>query len=587
MLESGKRREFLSQRYKWVYEAADVGKVTRLSKALSIPAALAELLVKRGIGEPNLVRTFFENSLASTLDPFLMKDMKKGAERLAAAVKRKEPICIYGDYDVDGITSTSLMYLFLRSLGITAEYYIPNRLEEGYGLNIDSIREIAQKGIKLLVTVDCGISAFKETAAAAEAGMDVIITDHHFAGDEIPAALAVINPMRKDDPYPFKMLAGVGVAFKLCCAVRRVLRGDPEFRGELPNLKQFLDIVALGTVADVMPLHGENRIMVVHGLKILATGARVGIDELKKVAGIDNVQFSSNHIAFALAPRINAVGRLGDSYRGVDLLIANDREEAAAIARELNRENHFRHELENQILNEVFERIERDSLASRGGFVLYSPKWHPGVLGIVASRVVERYFKPAVILSEDNGVLKGSARSIPAFNLYEALSSISDIFISFGGHKYAAGVKLKAEKGREFAERFDAAVKNALKQEDFFPALYVDAVLPPREINNSFMDALMNLEPFGEANRQPVFITSGVRRLGKVAFVGRDDPKKHAKCIFHKDGIALDAIGYNMRSYKDILTTHDRFDILYSLTYNTYNNIPKPQLVLKDLRVSP
>jgi single-stranded-DNA-specific exonuclease len=588
MFKPGSRREFLSQRYKWVYETADKEKVASLSKAISIPPALAELLIKRGVDEPNLAKEFFTNSLASILDPLLMKDMKRGAERLAAAVKHNERVCVYGDYDVDGVTATSLMFLFLKSLGAAVEYYIPNRLEEGYGLNMDSVKEIAQKGIKLLLTVDCGISAFKETAFANTGGMDIIITDHHYAGDEIPAAFAVINPMRKDDPYPFKTLAGVGVAFKLCCAVRSVLRGDPEFSGELPNLKQFLDIVALGTVADVMPLSGENRVMVAHGLKILtAAGARVGIEELKKIAGIDNQQLSSTHIAFALAPRINAVGRLGDSYKGVDLLIASDREKAAEIAKDLDRENQFRQELENQILNEAYEKIEKDSaFAARNSLVLYSGKWHVGVLGIVASRIVERYFKPAIILTEDNGVLKGSARSIPAFNLYEGLASISDIFISFGGHKYAAGVKLRTERFEEFVERFDAVVTGALKKEDFFPELYVDAVLAAREISSRFIDKLKNFEPFGEANPQPIFITTGVKKVGQVAFVGKNDAKPHAKCVFQKDGVALNAIGFNMSGYKDILNTHDSFDILYSLSNNTFRDITKPQLLLKDLRVS-
>ncbi|MDR2105617.1 MAG: single-stranded-DNA-specific exonuclease RecJ [Deferribacteraceae bacterium] len=588
MLEIGKRREFLSPRYRWVYESADKGKALLLSQALSIPAVIAEILIKRGMSEPELVRGFFKSSLNSTIDPFIMKDMYKGANRLAAAVKKGEHICIYGDYDVDGITAASLMLLFLKTLGVNADYYIPNRLDEGYGLNINSIKEIAQKGTKLLITVDCGISAFEEAAYAASIGIDLIITDHHQAGDNIPTAQAVINPMRKDDPYPFKMLAGVGVAFKLCCAVRSVLRSDPEFNGELPNLKQFLDIVALGTVSDVMPLYGENRIMVVHGLKILSSSdVRVGIDELKKAAGIEKVQFSSTHIAFALAPRINAVGRLGDSYRGVDLLISTDRLKAQETAKQLNRENLFRQELENQLLNEIYEKIAKDgSFTSRRGLVLFSPKWHPGILGIAASRIAERYFKPTIILTEDDGLLKGSARSIPAFNLYEGLASISDLFLSFGGHKYAAGVKLKAERGEELIERFDAAVKSALKDEDFFPELYVDAVLPPREINAGFMDALAGLEPFGAANHQPIFITTGVKKLGKVAFVGKDDPKKHAKCTFQKDGVILSAIGYNMNFYRDILNTHDRFDILYNLSYNTYNNITKPQLVLRDLRVS-
>jgi single-stranded-DNA-specific exonuclease len=582
----GKRRELLSHRYKWVYEAVDREKVNSLSKALSIPAVLAELLVKRGFCEPEPIRNFFSNSLASTFDPFLMQDMRKGATRLAAAVKSKEKIFIYGDYDADGVSATSLMYLFLKSLDADVDYYIPNRLEEGYGLNLDSIKEIVQRGAKLTVTVDCGISAFEEAAYAAELGMDLIITDHHFAGETIPAAAAVINPMRRDDSYPFKTLAGVGVAMKLCTAVRSVLRDDPEFNGELPNLKQFLDIVTLGTVADVMPLCGENRIMVVHGLKIMAAGGvRVGLDELKKVAGVDNRALSSVDIAFALAPRINAVGRLGNSYKGVDLLIASDRDEAAGIARELDRENRLRQELENDILEEVHQMIAKDrSFSERRSVVLYSPRWHAGVLGIVASRVAEKFCRPTVILKEENGILKGSARSIPAFDLYGGLASISDLFVSFGGHKYAAGLKLKAENASEFVRRFDDAVKSLLKEEDFFPELYVDASLPLREIDSGFMNALSGFEPFGEANRQPVFITTGVKKLGQVAFFGKEKLKKHAKCVFCKDGAALNAVGFNIEYYKDMLSAHDRFDILYSVAFDSYRG--KPQLQLKDLRVS-
>jgi single-stranded-DNA-specific exonuclease len=588
MLESGKRRELLSHRYKWVYEAVDREKVTSLSNALSIPAVLAELLVKRGICEPELIRDFFTNSLASTFDPFLMQDMRKGAVRLAAAVKSKEKIFIYGDYDADGVSATSLMYLFLKSLDAEVDYYIPNRLEEGYGLNLDSIKEIAQRGAKLTVTVDCGISAFEEAAYAAELGMDLIITDHHSVGEKIPAAVAVINPMRKDDSYPFKALAGVGVAMKLCTAVRSVLRDDPDFSGELPNLKQFLDIVTLGTVADVMPLCGENRIMVVHGLKIMAAdGVRVGLDELKKVAGVDNRALSSIDIAFALAPRINAAGRLGNSYKGVDLLIASDRSEAEGIAGELDKENRLRQELENDILQEAYQMIERDkSFAERRSIVLYSPRWHAGVLGIVASRAVEKFCRPAVILREENGILKGSARSIPAFDLYGGLASMSDLFISFGGHKYAAGLQLKVERAAEFVRRFDDTVKNLLGEEDFFPEFYVDAALPLRDINRGLMDALSGFEPFGEANRQPVFITTGVKKFGQVSFFGKEKLKKHAKCVFSKDGVALNAVGYNMIHYKDMLAAHDRFDILYSLAYDSYNGNMKPRLQLKDLRVS-
>lgn len=552
-----------------------------------MPKPVAELMLKKGISSPDDIEIFFNGSLKALRNPFEISDMEKAAERIAKAVMNHESICIYGDYDVDGVTATALMYIFLMQCGANVSYYIPNRLEEGYGLNKDAVKEIAARKTSLIITVDCGISAVQEVLAASMQGMDVIITDHHQPSKELPvAAYAIVNPMREDDTYPNKTLAGVGVAFKTVMALRFVLKKYDFFKQEVPNIRNLLDIVTLGTIADVMPLVDENRIFVRHGLELMSgENVRIGIDELKKTVESLAVskKMKTSNIGFQLAPRINAMGRMASSDKSLKLLVTQNRNEAKQLALELDNENKYRQMIERDILQQTYDLIEKNRYAEdRAGLVIASDNWHPGVIGIVASRVVDKYFKPTVILTEDNGVYKGSARSIPGFHLYESLSSLSDILISFGGHKYAAGVKLEKKNLEEFRERFDEVVKSSLKEDDFIPEIYIDAEIDSKDITNEIMQWLEKLEPYGQGNKEPVFFMRNVFKYQVESFVGKD--LNHLKCFFEKNGLIFDAIGFNMKEYKSLMAENDKFDILFSLVHNIWKNTKTIQLNLKDIK---
>lgn len=518
---------FKSIKYKWIYNSVDKNLIEETAYKHNMPKPVAELMLKKGISSPDDIENFFNGSLKSLRNPFEISDMEKAAERIAKAVMNHERICIYGDYDVDGITATALLYIFLMQCGANVSYYIPNRLEEGYGLNKEAVKEIAARKTNLIITVDCGISAVQEVLEASIHGMDIIITDHHQPSKELPvAAYAIINPMREDDTYPNKTLAGVGVAFKTVMALRFVLKKYDFFKQEVPNIRNLLDIVTLGTIADVMPLVDENRIFVRHGLELMSgENVRIGIDELKKT--VENLSASkkmkTSNIGFQLAPRINAMGRMASSEKSFKLLVTQNRSEAKQLALELDNENKYRQMIERDILQQTYDLIEKNQYAElQSGLVIASDNWHPGVIGIVASRVVDKYFKPTVILTEDNGVYKGSARSIPGFHLYDGLSSLSDILISFGGHKYAAGVKLEKKNLEEFRNRFNEVVKTSLKEEDFIPEIYIDAEIDSKDITNEVMQWLEKLEPYGQGNKEPVFFMKKVFKYQVETFVGKN-----------------------------------------------------------------
>ena len=531
---------FKSIKYKWIYNSVDKNLIEETAYKHNMPKPVAELMLKKGISSPDDIENFFNGSLKSLRNPFEISDMEKAAERIAKAVMNHERICIYGDYDVDGITATALLYIFLMQCGANVSYYIPNRLEEGYGLNKEAVKEIAARKTNLIITVDCGISAVQEVLEASIHGMDIIITDHHQPSKELPvAAYAIINPMREDDTYPNKTLAGVGVAFKTVMALRFVLKKYDFFKQEVPNIRNLLDIVTLGTIADVMPLVDENRIFVRHGLELMSgENVRIGIDELKKT--VENLSASkkmkTSNIGFQLAPRINAMGRMASSEKSFKLLVTQNRSEAKQLALELDNENKYRQMIERDILQQTYDLIEKNQYAElQSGLVIASDNWHPGVIGIVASRVVDKYFKPTVILTEDNGVYKGSARSIPGFHLYDGLSSLSDILISFGGHKYAAGVKLEKKNLEEFRNRFNEVVKTSLKEEDFIPEIYIDAEIDSKDITNEVMQWLEKLEPYGQGNKEPVFFMKKVFKYQVETFVGKNF--NHLKCVFEKNGL--------------------------------------------------
>ncbi len=578
---------FKNIKYKWIYNSVDKNLLEETAFRHNMPKPVAELILKKGISSPEDIDNFLNGSLKALRNPFEISDMDHAAERIAKAVMDHERICIYGDYDVDGVTATALMYIFLMQCGANVSYYIPNRLEEGYGLNKEAIKEIAARKTNLIITVDCGISAVQEVLEASIQGMDIIITDHHQPSKELPvAAYAIVNPMREEDSYPNKTLAGVGVAFKTVMAIRFVLKKYNFFKQEVPNIRNLLDIVALGTIADVMPLVDENRIFVRYGLELMSgENVRIGIDELKKTVEslAASKKMKTSNIGFQLAPRINAMGRMASSDKSLKLLVTQNRNEAKQLALELDNENKYRQMIERDILQQTYDLIEKNRYAElRAGLVIASDNWHPGVIGIVASRVVDKYFKPTVILTEDNGVYKGSARSIPGFHLYEGLSSLSDILVSFGGHKYAAGVKLEKKNLEEFRNRFDEVVKFSLKEEDFIPEIYIDAEIDSKDITNEIMQWLEKLEPYGQGNKEPVFLMRNVFKYQVESFVGKD--LNHLKCFFEKNGLIFDAIGFNMKEYKSLMAENDKFDILFSLVNNTWKNTKTIQLNLKDIK---
>lgn len=578
---------FKNIKYKWIYNPVDKNLLEETVCRHNMPKPVAELMLKKGISSPDDIETFFNGSLKALRNPFEISDMEKAAERIAKAVMNHERICIYGDYDVDGVTATALMYIFLMQCGANVSYYIPNRLEEGYGLNKEAVKEIAARKTNLIITVDCGISATQEVLEASMQGMDIVITDHHQPSKELPvAAYAIVNPMREDDTYPNKTLAGVGVAFKTVMAIRFVLKKYDFFKQEVPNIRNLLDIVALGTIADVMPLVDENRIFVRHGLELMSgENVRIGIDELKKTVEslAVSTKMKTSNIGFQLAPRINAMGRMASSDKSLKLLVTQNRNEAKQLALELDNENKYRQMIERDILQQTYDLIEKNRYAElRAGLVIASDNWHPGVIGIVASRVVDKYFKPTVVLTEDNGIYKGSARSIPGFHLYEGLSSLSDILISFGGHKYAAGVKLEKKNLEEFRNRFDEVVKYSLKEEDFIPEIYIDAEIDSKDITYEIMQWLEKLEPYGHGNKEPVFFMRNVFKYQVESFVGKD--LNHLKCFFEKNGLIFDAIGFNMKEYKSLMAENDKFDILFSLVHNIWKNTKTIQLNLKDIK---
>lgn len=573
-----------SLKYKWVYK--------KLEKNLcfdhnleNIPCTVSEALLKRGVVTEEDLTTYFDSPLNNLLNPFGLMDMDLAVERVHKALISKEMICIYGDYDVDGVTSTSLLYLFLKEIGANITYYIPNRLDEGYGLNNDAIDEIVAKRIQLIITVDCGMTAVEEVQYAASRGIDIIITDHHQPGEKLPtAAVAIINPLRPGDTYPFKSLAGVGVAFKLVMGLRYYLKQQDFFSEKMPNIKKFLDLVTLGTVADVVPLIGENRVFVKHGLKLLSNRkVKIGLHELMKLAGLNQEKITTTHVGFMISPRINAVGRMGCSDRGVKLLITEDVAEARWLAEELNQENKYRQDIEKVILKESFEKIEKNKLHEKyKGIVLYSPDWHPGVIGIVASRVVEKYCRPAIVISYEGGVGKGSARSIAAFHLYNGLKSISHLLLGFGGHKYAAGIKIDPANLKLLQKSFHKVVEEQLQDSDFIPEMKIDAFLDAKDINTDLLDWLDRMRPFGSGNGEPIFCMKNIRKVDRFNFIGRD--KAHIKGIIEQNGVKMDIIGYNMKIYKEYVEDTEFFDILFVPEYNTWMGGKTIQLKVKDIR---
>ena len=500
---------------KWQILKPDRHKVSNLSKTLGISKTVATVLVNRKIDGVEAASLFLQSKIKSLSDPFLLKDSQKAAEIIVEYIKNKKKIVIYGDYDVDGITSTLIMYQFLTHIGAKVDHYIPHRLEDGYGLNTYTLEEIATNKGELVITVDCGITSVDEIKYAKDLGLETIIVDHHHVAETVPPAIAIVNPHQSDCKYPFKEMAAVGVVFSFLMVLKKVVEKDGFFKGQLPNLVEYLDIVAMGTVADMVPLLESNRIFVKHGLLQMQKNKRPGLLALANICGLKNLkEITPAAISYKMAPRLNAAGRIGNAIKGLELIECLDYDTALKMAEELNLTNEYRQQLEAEIFEQAISKVENsDILETKSAIILYSQKWHPGVIGIVASRLVEKYYKPTIMISVEDGVGRGSARSIPQLHIYNILEELSGYLVQYGGHKYAAGLTIKESNIEEFIAKFDILVSKALSNETYSQSTDIDAELPLNELAPDLIVALSKLEPFGMNNQEPNFLAKNVQIL--------------------------------------------------------------------------
>ncbi|MBO8137377.1 MAG: single-stranded-DNA-specific exonuclease RecJ [Desulfotomaculum sp.] len=545
-----------------------------LANQLNISELLAQILINRGIHTVEEARAFLGSELDRLHDPLLMKDMDKALAAVMECLKGGRPILVHGDYDVDGISATALLVNALHRLGGVVDYYIPHR-DQGYGLHSDTLRWAAEEGYRLIITVDCGITALEEAELAKELGLILVITDHHEPGEQLPDADAVVNPKRADCRYPFKELAGVGVAVKLVQAVYREV--------ELPNDAWYdlLDVACLGTVADVVPLLGENRIIVKHGLEQLRISPNLGLAALKEVSGVANRQINTSDVGFALAPRLNAAGRIADPRLGVELLLCPEPERARKIACELDANNRERQNIEMQVLEEALAMLEEHpEYLEKKVLVLASDRWHPGVIGIVASRLLERFYRPVLLISLDGEEGKGSARSIEGLHLYNALDYCKDLLVNYGGHEKAAGFSIMAKEVDSLREKINQYADEVLDEEALVPSITVDKVVSLEELNTEVVEEMAKLSPFGCCNPGPILGCRGVQMIDWRA-VG--DNQNHLKVRVRGNRAVLDGIGFNLAAYGEMLAAGKKVDVAFAPEINEWNGRRSVQLKIKDI----
>jgi single-stranded-DNA-specific exonuclease len=559
---------------RWQICEVDGDAVARLRRELSIPSIVARLLILRGVTDPETAQRFLHPALDQLHNPFLLADMKAAVDRLRRALEQREKILVYGDYDVDGTMSVIILLAALRGLGGEVEAYIPHRLNDGYGMRAAIIEEAAAKGIRVVVSVDTGIREHEALNRARELGLDCIVTDHHLPDRHLPPACAILNPQRADSGYPETVLAGVGVAFKLVQA----LLGE-RLSGRL--LQSYLKVVAIGTIADVVPLLGENRVIAHFGLEALRQPSQAGLQALLEVCGLHRCDISAGDLAFRLAPRLNAAGRMEDAREVIDLFTCSDLEMAREIAGRLDRFNRDRQRIEEGILREIVEEMDsHPEKRERHSLVLAGEAWHRGVIGIVAQRVVERYHLPALVVSVEDGVGVGSGRSIRAFHLLDALASMQELFLRYGGHARAAGFALPAERIAELEARFEQYAREILKPEDLEPTLRVDAEVSGHEIDWTLYEALQTLAPFGCANPTPVLAARDLRLV-----VGpRILQEKHLKLRVARGPRSFDAIGWGMAERGATLVAGQTLDLAFTLDQNVFQDTTTLQLVLSEIR---
>ncbi len=584
---------------RWILKEADEGLATALSEALKMPKVLARVLMQRDLSQPEAARAFFSSSLSTDLpSPFLMAGMKEAVERLVLALQRKERVCVWGDYDVDGTTGAAVLVTFLREIGGDPQYYVPHRIHEGYGLNSEGLRRLKSLGAQLIVSVDCGISNHAEVEVARELGIDTVIVDHHELPLKMPSAAAIINPHRSDCAFPDKSLSAAGLAFYLVIGLRAKLREIGWFaESKVPDIRRYLDIIALGTIADMVPLKGVNRVLTRRGLVELASTIRPGLLALKQVAGISEGKIQAGQVGFRLGPRINAAGRMDVGLKVVEMLTTDSQDTALRIARELDEHNRERQQMEGRVLKEALSQISADpSFESRYTVVLASQGWHPGVLGIVASRVVDRFHRPTVVIGFDQERGKGSARSIRGFHLVEGLKQCADFLEGFGGHEFAGGLTIKPERWRLFSNRFEEVARSVLTPEHLVPVLEVDSALSFSEIGLPLARMLREFEPFGVGNPEPLFMSRDVEVLERREFNGG------CRLRLRQTGKVLEAVAFG-ESFK--ISGNDsgkpnisrqtpglaalpgaRIDIVFRLSENEWNGSSAVELRIADLRAS-
>jgi len=570
-----------AERKKWVVRPQEPERAGNLARSLETTPLVGQLLLNRGITDPEEASRFLRCHLEDLTDPYLFKGMAEAVDRIHGALTAGEKILIYGDYDVDGVTATSLILLFLRDLGVSAYFYIPNRVEEGYGVNRESLRKFREMGINLIITVDCGISSVDEIAFAKSLGMEVIITDHHEPPSTLPEAVATINPLQDGCFFPFKSLSGVGLAFYLMAGIRKGFREKGFFESrEEPSLLDFLDLVAVGTIADIVPLTGINRILVRAGLEQINKNSRLGIKTLLKVCGVTEGKVDSSTVAFRLAPKINAAGRLSDASAGVRLIITDSSTDAETLAGYLDVENVERQRIEERIHWEAEDQIRSCGyLEGRRSLVLSSPEWHPGVVGIVASRLMERYFRPTVLLCLENGVFKGSARGIPGFHLYQGLSMCRDLLIQFGGHKYAAGIRIAPSRVEEFRERFEKVVREMVPEDGFTPVMTLDASVDLTDLQLEDVASFQDLSPFGAGNPEPVILLENAEILQPRVVGGR-----HLSFLARQEDVTAGAIAFRMAG--ELETLEPRMDLAVVPEIQVWQGVRSVRLRVKGMRPS-
>ena len=564
----------------WQILQPDIHLVEKLCGILNCHPAVASILINRNIFSTEDVSNFFNTSLNRLSPPVSIKDMDVAVDRIVEAITRKEKILIFGDYDVDGITATTILLEFLQSVNADVSYYIPHRIAEGFGLKKKHISDVAMpNGIHLIITVDCGSEGQDAVNAAREAGIDVIITDHHLISETIPPALAVINPKRNDCSSGFYDLAGVGIAFYLLICLRKKLR-DTNFWKDRPepNLKNYCDLVALGTLADMVPLTRENRILIKAGMNIIRSSHRLGLNALIEVCGINKHAIDTDDIVFQLAPRLNSAGRMDHASIAVELLRANDVKTARKISDSLDHLNRNRREIENNILTQVNNRLKKNPhLLRKNTLVMVHQDWHLGILGIVASRLIKKYFRPVVLITTADGIGKGSARSIPEVNLYEGLSACAESIENFGGHPLAAGLKIKTENIDRFKNQFENIVARMAKPSDFIPKIAIDYKLDFANISNKLIDELDSLKPFGIANHEPLFMTKEVH-IASSKYVG----KHHRQMVLKQNtGKTFNAIQFNVDPRIPLKDTFDQ--MAYRLRWNRWNGRKNAQIVIEEI----